>query len=657
MSTSSTEEKKPESGTNHKPYVDEKTNLRDFSLRALVVGCIFGSLFGMANAYLGLRVGLTISTAIPLAVIAVAVFKSLERARLFKGSGILEHNLAATAGSASSSLASGLIFTVPALFLWGLNPSLAQLVILGILGAILGILFMIPLRQFLIVKEHNTLPYPEGTAAAEVLIAADAGGGRAKMVFFGLGVGAAYKFILSFLRAFADIVHIPIPGLKKGFLGIEPTPALLGVGYILGYRISAIMVAGGLVSSLAVIPLIAHFGDGLQSPLFPVTDKLVQDMSAAEIWSNYVRYIGAGAVACAGIITVLKALPTMWSALGAGVKELRRSGPGVQEGREIPRTQRDLPFVILLAGIGLVITVVIVTPFVIGSGVAGIGIRIVTAVCITICAFAFVTVSSRIVGMVGVSSNPTSGMTIVTLIITAGIFYGMGWTDLTGKATALTVGTVVCVAASIAGDISQDLKAGYILGATPARQQFSELVGALFAALPVAAAVWLLGDTYGFGSQEIPAPQATLMKTVIEGVLSANLPWGLLLTGAAFALMAELLSVPSLPFAVGIYLPVSTMTPVFAGGVLRWSVERFSRKSEFQAEQKERGILFGSGLIAGEGLMGVGVALYAFILGTRPAGLPFRLEGFWGQVASMTGFAILGFLMVRAAMKTRKTGK
>lgn len=652
MSAPTDKEEAPLAGAGHKPYVPDQTQLRDFSLRALVVGCVFGSLFGMANAYLGLRVGLTISTAIPLAVIAVAVFRAMERMRLFRGSGILEHNLAATTGSASSSLASGLIFTVPALFLWGLNPSLAQLVVLGILGATLGILFMIPLRQFLIVKEHGTLPYPEGTAAAEVLIAADAGGGRAKIVFIGLAVGAVYKFVLSFLRAFADLVSIPIPGLKKGFLGVEPTPALLGVGYILGYRIAAIMVAGGLVSSLALIPLIAHFGDGLHVPMFPVTDKLVRDMSAGDIWSSYVRYIGAGAVACAGIITVIKTLPTMWAALKVGLGELRRSGPGVQRGQDTPRTQRDLPFVVLLVGILLVIAVVIATPFVMGSGHAHLGIRAVTAVCITICAFAFVTVSSRIVGMVGVSSNPTSGMTIVTLIITAGLFYALGWTDMTGKATALTVGTVVCVAASIAGDISQDLKAGYILGATPARQQLSELVGGLFAALPVAAAVWLLGDTYGFGSKEIPAPQATLMKTVVEGVLSANLPWGLIMTGAAFALVAELLSLPSLPFAVGIYLPLSTMTPVFVGGVLRWGVERFTRNGEVRAARKERGLLFGSGLIAGEGLMGVGVALYAFAMGAKPAGLPFEWIGYWGQVVAMLGFALLGALLVRAAVKS-----
>jgi putative OPT family oligopeptide transporter len=641
--------------------VPDRTGLRDFSVRALVVGCLFGALFGMANAYLGLRVGLTISTAIPLAVISVAVFRGLERVRVFRGSGILEHNIAQTTGSASSSLASGLIFTIPALFLWGLSPSMTQVVVLGMLGATLGILFMIPLRQFLIVKEHKVLPYPEGTASAEVLIAADAGGGRAKMVFYGLGVGAAYKFVLAFLHAWADKVNIPMPGLKKGYLGIEPTPALLGVGYILGYRIAAIMVAGGLVSSLALIPLIAHFGDTLQVPMFPATEVLIRDMTAGQIWKNYVKYIGAGAVAAAGIITVIKALPTMWSALRVGVGELRRSGPGVQEGPASPRTQRDLPFAVLLVGVAVVVAVVIFTPFVMGGGVGNIALRAMAAACITVCAFAFVTVSSRIVGMVGVSSNPTSGMTIVTLLITSGIFYALGWTDITGKATALTVGTVVCVSASIAGDISQDLKAGYIIGATPARQQASELVGGLFAALPVAAAVLLLGNQYGFGSDEIPAPQATLMKTVIEGVLAADLPWGLVLTGAAFALVAELLSVPSLPFAVGIYLPLSTMTPVFVGGVIRWGVELLSRlKEEREAREARKarevrkesgGLLFSSGLIAGEGLMGVLVALYAFIMATKPAGLPVVFVKPWGQVVSLIGFAGLGYLLVAAARR------
>jgi putative OPT family oligopeptide transporter len=471
------------------------------------------------------------------------------------------------------------------------------------------------------------------------------------MVFYGLGVGAAYKFVLAFLHAWSDKVNIPLPGLKKGYLGIEPTPALLGVGYILGYRIAAIMVAGGLVSSLALIPLIAHFGDSLRVPMFPATDLLIRDMTAGQIWKHYVKYIGAGAVAAAGIITVIKALPTMWSALRVGVGELRRSGPGVQEGPRSPRRQRDLPFKVLLVGVAVVVAVVILTPFVMGGGVGNLALRAMAAVCITICAFAFVTVSSRIVGMVGVSSNPTSGMTIVTLIITSGIFYALGWTDLTGKATALTVGTVVCVAASIAGDISQDLKAGYLIGATPARQQGSELVGGLFAAIPVAAAVYLLGDQYGFGSKEIPAPQATLMKTVIEGVLAADLPWGLVLTGAAFALVTELLSIPSLPFAVGIYLPLSTMTPVFVGGVIRWGVERFSKLKEDREARKERGLLFGSGLIAGEGLMGVLVALYAFIVASKPAGLPVAFVKPWDQVVSLVGFAVLGYLMIAAALR------
>jgi len=633
----------------YKPYVPAESSQRDFSVRALIVGCLFGALFGMANAYLGLRVGLTISTAIPLAVISVAVFRSFEKLRIFRKSGILEHNISQTTGSASSSLASGLIFTIPALFLWGLKPSFWQLVVLGLLGSALGILFMIPLRRFLIVKEHETLPYPEGTAAAEVLKAADSGGGRAKMVFIGLGVGAIYKGVLGFLRAWPDKVHIPLPGLKKGFVSFEPTPALLGVGYILGYRISAIMVAGGLVSSVALIPLIAHFGEAIPGPMFPATTKTIAQMTHAEIWKHYVKYIGAGAVACAGIITVIRSLPTMISALRIGVGELTRGSAGKADSRL--RTDRDLPFKVIIIGVGVVIAVVILSPFVLGGQMSGIGVRVVAAVCITVCAFAFVTVSSRIVGMVGVSSNPTSGMTIVTLLITAGLFYALGWTDLTGKATALTVGTVVCVAASIAGDISQDLKCGYIIGATPARQQIGELVGGLFAAVPVAAAVYLLGKTYGFGSTEIPAPQATLMKTVIEGVLSADLPWGLVLTGAAFALVAELASIPSLPFAVGIYLPLSTMSPVFVGGVLRWAVERFAKTPEARTSRKEQGLLFGSGLIAGEGLMGVAIALYAFILATKPAGLGFVWIQPWGEIVSMAGLGVLCLLLVWSAVR------
>lgn len=635
-----------------KPYVPHDSRMKDFSIRALLMGAVFGIVFGSANAYLGLRVGLTISTAIPLAVISVAMFKALEK--VWGKASILEANIAQTTGSASSSLASGIIFTIPALFLWGLHPGLAKIALLGLSGAMLGVVFMIPLRRFLIVKEHEHLPYPEGTAAAQVLIAADSGGAKAKYVFQGLGLGFIYKALLSFAKLWPSEVSISIPGLKKGLLGLEATPALLGVGYILGFRIAAIMVAGGLLSWLGIIPAIAHFGEMVNIPLFPESEKLISEMSAYEIWTRYVRYIGAGAVATGGIITVFKSLPTMIDSLKLGLREL--SPKTMAEATSRVRTDRDLPFMVVIGVVVLFLVISISTPYVVGIDRLLIT-RIIGSLAIVLFAFIFVTVSSRIVGLVGVTSNPTSGMTIVTLLGTASVFYLLGWTDTFSKAAVLTIGTVVAVSASIAGDISQDLKSGYLLGATPRKQQGSELFGALSSAFFIALAVVTLGEVYGFGTKEIPAPQATLMQTVVDGVLHANLPWSLVLIGASFAVVAELLSVPSLPFAVGIYLPLSTMTPIFVGGVIRRITEARNRHtlSDFAEKQTDIGVLLGSGLIAGEGIMGVTIAAFAVFTGARPAGLPFGLEGIAGEAVSFAAFLALGYYVYR--METGKRGK
>jgi putative OPT family oligopeptide transporter len=635
--------------SNFKPYVPADTKIKDFSVRALIMGAIFGVVFGSANAYLGLRVGLTISTAIPLAVISVALFKALEK--VWGKASILEANIAQTTGSASSSIASGIIFTIPALFLWGFEPKLAQIALLGMLGGMLGIVFMIPLRRFLIVKEHGNLPYPEGTAAAQVLIAADTGGSKARYVFQGLGLGFLYKGVMDFVKLWPDHVSTRIPGLKKGLLGLEATPALLGVGYILGYRIAAIMVAGGLLSWLGIIPAIAHFGEFVQVPLFPESSKLVADMTPHEIWTRYVRYIGAGAVATGGIITVFKSLPTMIDSLKIGIRELSPKSIAATESRI--RTDSDLSFKVVIIVVVIFLVVAISTPYVVGINQMLLT-RIVGSIAIAIFAFIFVTVSSRIVGLVGVTSNPTSGMTIVTLLGTSAVFFMLGWTDPFSKVAVLTIGTVVAVSASIAGDISQDLKSGYLLGATPKRQQGSELFGALSSAFFIALAVFLLGEAYGFGSEEIPAPQATLMKTVVDGVLQANLPWSLVLIGASFAVVAELLSVPSLPFAVGIYLPLSTMTPIFVGGLLRRIVENRNQQklTEFAEKQTDTGVLLGSGLIAGEGIVGVSIAAYAVFAGSKPRGVPFGLHGISGEVVSFAIFLALGYFIYH--MSTRR---
>ena len=644
----------------HKPYVPAETSMADWSWRGLVFGIIFGAILGSANAYLGLKVGLTISTSIPLTVIMVAVFAAMKKA--IGKSTILDVNIGQTAGSASSSMASGIIFTIPALFMWGFAPTLGngflQVALLAMCGGILGILFMIPLRPFLIVQEHKNLPYPEGTACAAVLIAADEGGSKARPVFLGLAIGTIYKGILSILKLWPSEVDIKIPVLKKGILGFEPTPALLGVGYVLGYRIAAIMVAGGLLSWLGIIPLIAIFGDFLNQPLFPElfpegsTIHLVRDMEAAEIWSRYVRYIGAGAVATAGIIAVIKSLPVMFSSIKEGLRGLsaRTSSKAVQTA--VIRTSRDLPMSVVVAGVFAVVALLAIAPGIIGGG-APFAFRAIASICIVIFAFLFVTVSSRIVGLVGVTSNPTSGMAIVTLIGTSILFYSLGWTDMMGKITVLTIGTVVCVAASMAGDISQDLKTGYLIGAKPSSQQTAELTGVIVNASIIAGVVLLLGNQYGFGGTEFPAPQATLMKTVVDGVLDANLPWGLVLTGASFSIMAELLGIPSLAFAVGIYLPLSTITPVFIGGCVRSFVERKtnSQAKDGKNNNTDQGILLASGLIAGEGLMGIGVAVAALILGSQPQGIGIAFEGIAGSFVSLGVLLLLGIYLYRTGVK------
>jgi putative OPT family oligopeptide transporter len=632
-------------GEVYEPYIPATASPHEFTLKALFFGVLFGILFGSANAYLGLRAGLTISTSIPVAVMTVAAFHALRK--LGGSANILEANLAQTVGSSSSSVASGVIFTLPALFLWGLEPALLQMTLLAMAGGLLGVLFMIPLRRFLIEREHGNLPYPEGTACAHVLVANETGGGHARNVFIGLGAGALYKALTGWARVLTDEAHLKIPFLRKGEVGMDLSPALFGVGYILGPRIATVMVAGGLLSSLIIIPAIAYWGEG-RPPLYPETILTISEMSAAQIWTRYVRYIGAGAVAAAGIMTLIRSLPVMIESFRIGAGELReRVGTvsGEQGGRmassAAPRTARDLPLKVVGVGILIIgLTLALVeAPF---GALDNTLERLVAAVCVIVFAFFFVTVASRIVGLVGVTSNPTSGMTIAALLGTAGVFLVMGWTDLNGKAAALTVGCVVAIAASIAGDTSQDLKTGFLLGATPRRQQIGELIGVLSSATFVCLAVLLLAETFGFGSEELPAPQATLMKLVIDGVLEQNLPWGLVAIGAGIAILAELFKIPSLPFAVGVYLPVSTMTPIFFGGMLRLWLERSARNEEQQVERRDKGVLLGSGFVGGEGLLGVAIAGVAFWQGARPEG--FGLDWLGSEwVANTVGF--LAFLV------------
>lgn len=619
----------------------------EFTVRAIVVGILLGLVFGAANAYLGLRVGLTVSASIPAAVMAVAVFRALGR----RGS-ILEANISQTIGSASTALASGTIFTIPALFLWGMAPPYLQVVALCFLGGVLGLAAMIPLRRILIVEERDELPYPEGTACA-VVLKATSGATRAGIwIFRGIAVAAAVKLATGLLFLFPSELSAKVPVLPNGVVSLELAPALLAVGYILGYRQSAVLVAGSLVSALVLIPLITWIGGGLSAPLFPETTKVVSQMGASEIWSRYVRYIGAGAVAVAGILTVLKNLPTMGGAFAGVVRGLSRKRR--RESESVASTDRDLPGTFVVGAIVFVIAVAAFVPGIFAGGMGPLP-RAVCAAGVALFGLLFVTVAARIVGIVGVSSQPTSGITLVTLLGVASIFAAAGWTEPAARAAVLTVGTIVAVAASKAGDISQDLKTGYLVGATPARQQLGQLIGAAFACWAVAGTVLLLGSAYQFGTKEIPAPQAMLMKTIIEGVLSGALPWGLVLSGGGLAIGAMLCGVSGLAFAIGVYLPLASMAPIYVGGCLRAWAERRRTAVADDSSSGDSGILAASGLVAGEGLAGVLVAaLVAF--GVAPRSLPPRISGVVGEAITVVVLLALATLLLRAARPASKQG-
>jgi len=609
----------------------------EFTLRAVVVGVLLGLVFGAANAYLGLRVGLTVSASIPAAVMAVAVFRTLGR----RGS-ILEANISQTIGSASTALASGTIFTIPALFLWGMAPPYLQVVTLCFLGGVLGLAAMIPLRRILIVDARDELPYPEGTACAVVLKATAGAASAGTWIFRGIAVAAAVKLATGLFFLFPSELSAKLPVLPNGVLSLEVAPALLAVGYILGYRQSGVLVAGSLVSSLVLIPLITWIGGGLSAPLFPETTRLVSQMGASDIWSRYVRYIGAGAVAVAGLLTVLKNLPTMGGAFVGVVRSFSRKRR--TEVASFDSTDRDLPGTFVVGAILFVIAVAAFVPGVFAGGMGPLP-RAVCAAGVALFGLLFVTVAARIVGIVGVSSQPTSGITLVTLLGVASIFAAAGWIEPSARAAVLTVGTIVAVAASKAGDISQDLKTGYLVGATPARQQLGQLIGAAFACWAVAGTVLLLGGAYEFGTKEIPAPQAVLMKTIIEGVLSGALPWGLVLSGGGLAIGAMLCGVSGLAFSIGVYLPLASMAPIYVGGCLRAWAERRKAAS---AGESDPGILAASGLVAGEGLAGVLVAaLVAF--GIAPRSLPPRLPGAAGVAVTVAVLVGIAILLLRAA--------
>jgi putative OPT family oligopeptide transporter len=520
-------------GHEYDPYVEHHEEMREFTLRAILVGIVVGIIFGAANAYIGLKVGITVGASIPAAVIAIAISR-------FWRSTVLENNMVQTVGSAGESLAAGVIFTVPALIVLGFMPELSKIFVLSVVGGLLGVFFMIPLRKHLIVREHGRLPYPEGTACAEVLVAGDHGGEMVKRVMAGVGIGALYKFIMEGMELWSYKPEWDIRGVRGARIGGEITPALLGVGYVIGPRIAGIMLAGGAIGWLVIIPIIKMMGSGLTEPLYPAT-TLISEMGPADIWNNYIRYIGAGAVAFGGLVTLIRAIPTMVSSFRSGVREVARDRAG---GSHTRRTSLDMPVKWVMAGA-------------LGLGVLAwllpqIPVNAVGALLIVIFSFFFVTVSSSIVGLVGSTSNPASGMTIGTLLATSLIFLGLGWTGSAGMIAAISVGAVVCIAICIASDTSQDLKTGFLVGATPRRQQYGEIIGVLTSALVIGWVVFFLHRVYGIGSEQMPAPQAVLMSMVVRGVLEMSLPWTLVFIGVFIAACIELLGIPSLPFSVGL---------------------------------------------------------------------------------------------------------
>jgi putative OPT family oligopeptide transporter len=589
----------------------------EFTLKAVLAGLAFGVLFGAANAYLGLKAGLTVTTSIPIAVLAAVSFKLLPR-----GGTILEANISQTIGSASSSLAAGTIFTIPALFMWGMAPSIVQVGMLALAGGILGILAMVPLRRLLIVQADAELPYPEGRACAEVLQATQKSTRAARWVFIGIGVGFVIKLLLGGAHMLPENVAYKPAFLPNGSLALAIAPALVAVGFIVGFKAASVMISGALLASLVLYPLVtkSHVA-GLADAAAEGVNALTSD----QVKSRFLLYVGAGAVATAGLVTVVRTAPTMWQSLKAVMKGVRSGGKDAA----VARTDRDIPPAVIFAGVAALVTALILVPGVF-AGELSLGARVVAAIGVAVFGFLFVPVSSRLVGVIGVSSNPTSAMALITLAGTAGIFLALGWKGLLAQAAVLTVGTVVCVAASKAGDISQDLKTGWLVGGTPYLQQYGQLIAACVACWAVAAVVVTLGHTQGFGEGGLAAPQARLMKTMVEAVLGAQLPWDLLIMGGALSLVGVLVGLPALPFALGIYLPLATMASVFVGGYVRRLVD----KRAVDRTDVESGILCASGFVAGEGLAGVGIAGWAYArnLGRHTAAAPSMLES-WLAVA------------------------
>ena len=716
----------------HQPYISPSQSPAELTLRALLLGVVLGLVFGASSVYLALKIGLTVSASIPIAVLSITIFRALGRAT------ILENNITQTVGSAGESIAAGVVFTIPAILLMGYDLDIGRVTVLAIVGSVLGILMMIPLRRALIVKEHGNLTYPEGTACAEVLIAGDKGGVHAKTVFQAFGLAFAYKFLMTGLRAWREVPTKVLTGFKSAEVQLEVGPELLGVGYIIGPRIAGYIFAGGVIAYLVLMPAIKLFGDSMTTPMFPAT-TLIKDMSASQIRAAYVFYIGAGAVATGGIIALIRALPTIVGAFAAGFADLKKSRLGQAVAARL-RTDDDLP--IALTAIGAVALALVM------SLIPKIGVSLLGALLIVAFGFFFTTVSSRICGQIGSSANPISGMTIAALIGTSSIFLLLGMTGVDHRVQAISIAAIIAVAAANAGATSQDLKTGFLVGATPRRQQIGIIVGAVTSAVVVGWTLTLLNRAYmypvperhpGFvapapgspaGSdvaaldesmahfriagteaidsgrydvvrvfvetQGVPAgkylvdpasreiryvvdpgiggrireidgrtltrldsPKATLMALITDGILTHRLPWALVLIGVFISIAIELAGLQSLPIAVGVYLPMSTSAGIFAGGLVRWLVERRVRSDNRSLAEIESGpgVLFASGLIAGGAICGIVVAGIAGAKGSaewlaETVGLYHKLGGFvTSNLVSLIVFALLGFGLYRVGLR------
>lgn len=632
-----------------KPYISADKNLPELTVVSIILGIFLAVIFGAANAYLGLRVGMTVSASIPAAVISMGIIRVILRRE-----SILENNIVQTIGSAGESVAAGAIFTLPALFMWAADgeaamPSLVEISLIALVGGVIGVLFMIPLRSALIVQEHGTLPYPEGKACAEVLMAGEEGGVKASTVFKGLGIAAVYKFIADGLKVFPSEVDFEIKSYKGSGIGMDVLPALLGVGYICGPQVSSYLLAGGTIGWFVIMPLIVLFGgDAVLFPADVSVAQLFAEQGAWGIWKNYLRYIGAGAVAAGGILSLIKSLPLIVKTFAKAVK-----GFGVKtEGTG--RTSKDMPMSFVVLGIGIMAIIMWLVP--------AIPVSLLGAIIVIVFGFFFATVSSRMVGLVGSSNNPVSGMAIATLLISTMILKATGNIGMPGMVAAIAIGSVICIIAAIAGDTSQDLKTGYIVGATPVKQQIGELIGVVASALAIGGVLYLLGKAWDYGSTELPAPQATLMKMVVEGVMGGNLPWTLVFVGVGIAIVVEILRIPVLPFAVGLYLPIHLSTPMMVGGAIKWFFDRKKEGGSEKAhkEKIERGILYSSGLIAGEGLVGILLAVFAIIkIKGEYLGDIINLSGKFslGNWGGLVIFALLAATLVKVIVGKKKEAK